>query len=97
MNYVIFTFTIPQIHTSTRFICSLRFTIISRPSTACGKWPAQQEVANVFLFESLLNLDNNMSPDWHTVGLKGAPDRCQRRSVRYVYMSTLFVHSIEHT
>lgn len=38
--------------------------------TACSKWPVQEGVANVFLFESLLNLDNNMSADRHTVRLK---------------------------
>lgn len=45
-------------------------TITLPPFPVCSQWPGQEEVANVFLLESLLNRDGSMSPSRHTVGIK---------------------------
>lgn len=45
------------------------FIIKLWPFPACSQRPVQED-ANVFLFESLLNLEGSMSPGRHTVGIK---------------------------
>lgn len=63
-----------------------------RPFPVCSRWPAQEEVANVFLFESLLNRDGSMSPGRHTVGIKEHLTAVTPPLPWYVYMTRLFVH-----